>query len=148
MTYVDPAPPPNVGEIPAAFRYIQWGPVIAGALLAAALASVLHTFAAAIGLSMSSTSPTWRDTSFVLVLLSGLYLLLVAFVVCLAIYANCLPVLQHLPRSPLLPRCLRSLSPKRQLANPSSLHRRNPRPLRSVQQRLGSRSFAAVALAG
>jgi hypothetical protein len=54
--------------------------VIAGALLAAALASVLHTFAAAIGLSMSSTSPTWRDTSFVLVLLSGLYLLLVAFV--------------------------------------------------------------------
>ena len=80
MTYVDPAAPPNVGEIPAAFRYIQWGPVIAGALLAAALASVLHTFAAAIGLSMSSTSPTWRDTSFVLVLLSGLYLLLVAFV--------------------------------------------------------------------
>ena len=80
MTYVDPAAPPNVGEIPAAFRYIQWGPVIAGALLAAALASVLHTFAAAIGLSMSSTAPTWRDTSFVLVLLSGLYLLLVAFV--------------------------------------------------------------------
>jgi hypothetical protein len=79
MTYVDPAAPPNVGEIPAAFRYIQWGPVIAGALLAAALASVLHTFAAAIGLSMSSTAPTWRDTSFVLVLLSGLYLLLVAF---------------------------------------------------------------------
>jgi hypothetical protein len=30
MTYVDPAAPPNVGEIPAAFRYIQWGPVIAG----------------------------------------------------------------------------------------------------------------------
>ena len=50
--------------------------MIAGALLAAALASVLHTFAAAIGLSMSSTAPTWRDTSFVLVLLSGLYLLL------------------------------------------------------------------------
>lgn len=58
--------------------YMQWGPVIAGALAAAALAFVLHTFAATIGLSVSSTAPTWRDASIALVLLSGLYLILVA----------------------------------------------------------------------
>ena len=60
-------------------RYVQWGPIVAGALVAAALASVLHSFAAAIGLAVSSTAPTWRDASFALVLLSGLYLVLVAF---------------------------------------------------------------------
>ena len=57
---------------------IEWGPVIGGAIAAAALASVLHGFAAAIGLSVSSSAPTWRDASFALILLSGLYLLLVA----------------------------------------------------------------------
>jgi hypothetical protein len=57
---------------------IQWGPVVAGALAAAALAFVLHSFAGAIGLSVSSTAPTWRDASLALVLLSALYLLLAA----------------------------------------------------------------------
>jgi len=57
---------------------LQWGPIVAGAVAASALAFVLHTFAAAIGLSVSSTAPTWRDTSFALVLLSGLYILLMA----------------------------------------------------------------------
>src|SRR5689334_8675867 len=56
----------------------HWTPVVAGALAAAALAFVLHSFAAAVGLSVSSTAPTWRDASFALVLLSGLYLLLAA----------------------------------------------------------------------
>ena len=60
--------------------HLDWTPVIAGAIAAAALAFVLHSFAIAIGLSVSSTAPTWRDTSFALVLLSGLYLLLVAAV--------------------------------------------------------------------
>src|SRR3954462_8628687 len=59
-------------------RQVYWGPVIAGAIAAAALASVLHAFAAAIGLAVSSTAPTWRDASVALVLLSGLYLVLVA----------------------------------------------------------------------
>jgi hypothetical protein len=59
---------------------VQWGPVIAGAVAAAALALVLHGFAAAIGLSVSSTAPTWRDASVALVLLSGLYLVLAAIV--------------------------------------------------------------------
>jgi hypothetical protein len=59
---------------------LHWTPVVAGALAAAALAFVLHSFALALGLSLSSTAPTWRDTSVALVFLSGLYLLLVAVI--------------------------------------------------------------------
>ena len=58
--------------------YVQWGAVVAGALAAAAIATVLHSFAGAIGLAVSSTAPTWRDSSLALVVLSGLYLILVA----------------------------------------------------------------------
>ncbi len=57
---------------------IQWSSIIAGAMCASALAFVLHAFAGAIGISLSSTAPTWRDSSSVLILLSGLYLVLVA----------------------------------------------------------------------
>jgi hypothetical protein len=59
-------------------RYLEWSHVVAGAMAAAALALVLQAFALAIGLSVSSTAPTWRDASFALVLLSGLYLVLAA----------------------------------------------------------------------
>jgi len=59
---------------------IQWSAVFAGGMAAAAVALVLHGFAAAIGLSVTSTAPTWRDASFALVLLSGLYLVLAALV--------------------------------------------------------------------
>ena len=61
-------------------NYIQWTPAVAGALAATALAFVLHSFAAAIGLAVSSTAPTWRDASLALQLLSGLYLVFVAVV--------------------------------------------------------------------
>jgi hypothetical protein len=57
---------------------IQWSAIIAGAMGAGALAFVLHTFAGAIGLSISSAAPTWRDTSWALLLVSGLYLVLMA----------------------------------------------------------------------
>jgi hypothetical protein len=57
---------------------IHWPAILGGALAAAALATVLHTFAAAIGLGVSSTAPTWRDSSTALWILSGLYLVLVA----------------------------------------------------------------------
>jgi predicted transcriptional regulator len=57
---------------------VTWGPAIAGAIAASALAFVLDSFGLAIGLALSSTSPTWRDTSLALVLLSGLYLVLAA----------------------------------------------------------------------
>src|SRR5215470_18417931 len=60
--------------------YIQWTPAVAGALAAAALAFVMHSFAAAIGLAVTSTAPTWRDASTALQLLSGLYLVVVAIV--------------------------------------------------------------------
>ena len=56
----------------------HWSGIIAGAVCASALALALHAFAGAIGISLLSTAPTWRDSSAVLVLLSGLYLLLVA----------------------------------------------------------------------
>ena len=57
---------------------IQWSAIFAGAIAASALAFILHAFAGAIGISLSSAAPTWRDASFALILLSGLYLILVA----------------------------------------------------------------------
>jgi hypothetical protein len=59
---------------------IAWSSIFAGTVTAAAVALVLHTFAAAIGIAVGSTAPTWRDASFALLLLSGLYLLLTAIV--------------------------------------------------------------------
>jgi hypothetical protein len=58
--------------------YIHWGPVVAGAVVAAATSFVLLTFASAIGLAVASPSPTWRDTSVGLVILSGVWVLVVA----------------------------------------------------------------------
>jgi hypothetical protein len=57
---------------------LQWGPIVAGAITAAAVALILHSFAIAIGLAVGSAAPTWRDSSVVLVLVTGLYLLLSA----------------------------------------------------------------------
>ena len=76
----EPRPVPDTRAAPWAerFHYPEWGPIIAGAIAAAALLLVLQAFALAIGLSVSSTAPTWRDASFALVLLSGLYILLAA----------------------------------------------------------------------
>jgi hypothetical protein len=61
-------------------RSLQWTPVIAGALAATALSLILVTFAAAVGMGVSSTAPTWRDASAALWLLSGIYLILQAIV--------------------------------------------------------------------
>src|SRR3954447_1629351 len=66
------------GPLDAEPKYLQWTPVIAGALAATALSLILVTFAAAVGLGVSSTAPTWRDASIALWLLSGLYLILQA----------------------------------------------------------------------
>jgi hypothetical protein len=60
--------------------FVHWTPVIAGALVAAAFSVVLITFGTALGLSVISTAPTWREASAALALLSGLYLLLAAIV--------------------------------------------------------------------
>lgn len=58
--------------------FITWAGVIAGAILAAALWLVLMAFGTAIGLAVASPSATWRDTSIALVILSGLWILLIA----------------------------------------------------------------------
>jgi len=79
MATVDTAGP-AAGPIPTPggpLSYIHWGPVIAGAFVAAAVWSVLMAFASAIGLMMVSPSPTWRDTSVWLAILSGVWIILV-----------------------------------------------------------------------
>ena len=58
------------------FIYLSWTPIVAGALVAAALSFVLLSFGSAIGLAVASPSSTWRDTSWTLALLGGLWLLL------------------------------------------------------------------------
>ena len=68
------------GPLDAEPRYLLWTPIVAGALAATALSLILVTFAAAVGLGVSSTAPTWRDASAALWLLSGIYLILQAVV--------------------------------------------------------------------
>jgi hypothetical protein len=79
MTSTYPASP-DLRPAPVAeqIRYSDWGPIVAGAIAATALALVLHSFAAAIGLAVTSAAPTWRDASFALALLSGLYVVVAA----------------------------------------------------------------------
>jgi MFS family permease len=62
----------------AATPFLQWTPVVAGAFVAAAVSVILIAFGSAIGFSIVSSSPTWRDASRSLALASGLYLLLTA----------------------------------------------------------------------
>ncbi|WP_315785828.1 MULTISPECIES: hypothetical protein [unclassified Bradyrhizobium] len=69
-----------IGRVAADGWTLQWTPVIAGALTAAAVSSILISFAMTVGLGVSSTAPTWRDASVALWLLSGLYLVLQALV--------------------------------------------------------------------
>ena len=66
--------------IETATSYVQWGAVIAGALVAAAVSLILITFGASIGFSVFSSTPTWRDSSATLAVASGIYLLLTALV--------------------------------------------------------------------
>jgi hypothetical protein len=65
---VETVPPP----------FLQWTPVVAGAFVAAAVSVILIAFGTAIGLSIVSSSPTWRDASPALAFLSAVYLLLTA----------------------------------------------------------------------
>ena len=72
--HTDPSTSPAASPNP----YIHWGPTFGGGLIAAAAFFVLITFAVAIGLAVSSVSPTWRDTSVGLVVLSGAWVVLTA----------------------------------------------------------------------
>jgi hypothetical protein len=59
---------------------LDWTPIVAGAFVACVVSSIMVTFAATVGLGVSSTAPTWRDASVALWLLSGIYLILQALV--------------------------------------------------------------------
>lgn len=61
-------------------RSIQWSSVFAGALAAGAMSFILVGFGVAVGLGVSSASPTWRDASAALALLSGFYLIIQAII--------------------------------------------------------------------
>ncbi len=72
VTTADDGPIPTPG---GPLSYIHWGPIIAGAIAAAAVSFVLNGFAASVGLAVASPSPTWRDTSAGLTVLSGVWIL-------------------------------------------------------------------------
>src|SRR5262245_19490748 len=60
MTHVSPAPAASAGYTAGtshATSYVEWGAVLAGAFLAAAISFVLLTFGTAIGLSATSPWP-------------------------------------------------------------------------------------------
>jgi hypothetical protein len=56
--------------------YLHWSPIFAGAIVAAAVSFVLISFGSGLGLAVASPSSSWRDTSSMLALLAGLWLLL------------------------------------------------------------------------
>ncbi|HEY2034227.1 MAG TPA: hypothetical protein VGH02_11130 [Rhizomicrobium sp.] len=57
---------------------LDWPAIIAGAVVAAGISFMLIAFGSAIGLSLASTAPTWRDSSAWLWILSGVYLVFTA----------------------------------------------------------------------
>jgi hypothetical protein len=59
---------------------LDWTSIITGALVAAAVSVILVTFGTAVGLGVSSASPTWRDASIALFVLSGIFLILQSLV--------------------------------------------------------------------
>jgi hypothetical protein len=77
MTTTEPAAKLHTGN-PA--WHLAWSPVVLGALATSAVLSILITFGTAVGLGVSSASPTWRDASIALWLLSGIFLILAALV--------------------------------------------------------------------
>jgi hypothetical protein len=68
--------PPGQTDLEQQAFVLHWSPILAGAIVAAALSFVLLSFGSAIGLAVGSASSSWRDTSAALALLGGLWLLL------------------------------------------------------------------------
>jgi len=60
--------------------HFQWAAILGGAAVAAGTSLTLHAFAAGIGLSVASAAPTWRDSSSLIWLVGGVYLLFVAII--------------------------------------------------------------------
>ena len=57
---------------------LRWRAILAGAVVASGVSFTLHAFAAGIGLSVMSSAPTWRDSTPLLWVISGIYLLFAA----------------------------------------------------------------------
>jgi len=68
-------PSTPAGAISPVSGYIHWPAIFGGALAATAVSFILYTFAAGLGLAVASPTPSWRDGSVALGLLSGLYIL-------------------------------------------------------------------------
>src|ERR1700754_978549 len=82
MTIIEPGPAETrTGLRPTLDGWrLEWSPIVLGALTASAVSSILVTFGTAVGLGVSSAAPTWRDASWALWLLSGIYLILQALI--------------------------------------------------------------------
>lgn len=82
MTVIEPGPTEvRTGRRPSIDGWrLEWSPIVLGALTASAVSSILVTFGTAVGLGVSSASPTWRDASLALWLLSGIFLVLSALI--------------------------------------------------------------------
>jgi hypothetical protein len=78
QTFRDPAVPGPTPIPGGPLSYIHWGPGLAGAIVAAATSFVLMSFASSVGLMVASPSPTWRDASVWLAVLSGFWIVVVA----------------------------------------------------------------------
>jgi hypothetical protein len=80
MTTLETAGEPRtVNRVASPWR-LEWSSIVFGAMVATAVSSILLTFAVSVGLGVSSASPTWRDASVALWLLSGVFLVLQALI--------------------------------------------------------------------
>jgi hypothetical protein len=68
------------GESLTARPHFQWSAIFGGAAVAAGVSFTLHAFGSGVGLSILSTAPTWRDSSVVSWILTGVYFLFVAVI--------------------------------------------------------------------
>jgi len=60
--------------------HFQWAAILGGAAVAAGTSLTLHAFGAGIGLSVVSAAPTWHESSALIWLVGGVYLLFVAII--------------------------------------------------------------------
>jgi hypothetical protein len=67
------APGANIASRPPRFKYLEWGPVIAGAIGAAAISLVLFTFGSAIGLSVVSPWPNHGMSTTAFMVIAALF---------------------------------------------------------------------------
>jgi hypothetical protein len=72
-TTIVAAPGADIAFRPPRFKYLEWGPVIAGAIGAAAISLVLFTFGSAIGLSVVSPWPNHGMSTTAFMVIAALF---------------------------------------------------------------------------